>query len=546
MAPEGTYRVAETAFFKNWGTKKSIVSVAGSDALTIYCGAGATIDRTTLSWGDLVYKLLIREADSAASKARITTAEAQKLREKLSPLELASIYEQYVHESAVRDKSKRTSDAHVPRLQDMLYRNSGWESGVLVRNIVRLAIGLSVLGRDVKIVTTNYDSYIEQEIDSYLEELTILGVADVPGYNVKCVRQVGTLPTRPPSGTASTIELLYLHGRIPPAGGLDGALALSESDYQELRPDVSAALRGAFTGRDILVLGSSLTDPPLLGELANEKGTADRTRVALVPATSTGMADLEAADFPKLVRHLHARARQFGLELLVPDFHFQIGQFCQEVIICAQMGANYKDYGNRRKTGCRERYGDRLVAWWDQWEAKALTASQVFVDLNTCLDTIEASDFWGTGAEEVYKLELWVRDTPISERRLALWGASTGVLEHRAAMKYECLELTTSNASVRAFIEGKPLWLTTDDLDDIELRPEKRKWIKALDGRWSRYLAVPIRLDEHGATNLPVGVVTLAAMGGGSHTNVPVENADAMADLVKLLQETGQALLGVP
>jgi hypothetical protein len=546
MAAKSPYSIASEAFFSDWRTKKAVVDVAGSTSLTIYCGAGTTIDRTTLSWGDMVYRLLLREA-AAPARPRITPAEALRLRSQLSPLELASVYEQYVYDSQIKTKMANTAEAHVPRLQDMLYRNAGWESGVLVRNIVRLAVGLSLLGRDIKVVTTNYDTYIEQEFADYLGELNTSGIVDIPGYTVSCVRQQNQIDGVPPTGSGSAIELIYLHGRVPPSGSLEGALALSESDYQDLRNDVSAMLHQAFDGREILVLGSSLTDPPLLGELsAQRRSSASRTRVAVVPATSTGMSDVESGDYPQMVRHLRARALQFGLGLLVPDFHFQIAQFCQEVVTCAQMGPGFREYGNRKIAACDERYGARLTGWWDKWTAKAVGPQLVTDKRNACLDKLEASDHWGTDAGEVYKLELWVRHRPASERRLGLWGASTGVLSNREALKYENLGLMTRNASVRAFVEGKPVWLAKEDLASIDLRPEKKRWIEALDGRWLRYLAVPIRLSESGATNLPVGVVTLAAMGDGTKTNVPVDNADAMVQVVKFLEEVGGDLLGVP
>src|SRR4051794_28237687 len=111
MATASPYTLADTAFFADWRTKKAVVSVAGSTDLTIYCGAGTTIDRTTLSWGDLVYRLLLREA-AAATRARITSPEAQKLREHLTPLEIASVYEQYVYESLLKTKAQDTAEAH--------------------------------------------------------------------------------------------------------------------------------------------------------------------------------------------------------------------------------------------------------------------------------------------------------------------------------------------------------------------------------------------------------------------------------------------------
>lgn len=541
----GKYVAGRQAFFSDWRTRQAIVDIAGAGSLTIYCGAGTTIDRTTLSWGDLVYRLLLRES---TARSRITPDEVARLRRRLSPLELASIYEQYVLESL--KASQKTTDAHVPRLQDMLYLNAGWESGVLVRNIVRLAVSLSVMGRSIKIVTSNYDTYIEQELHEYLSELAQgyklnkAKIRPVPGYNVWCLGSKTPEDSVPPVGNAGEIDIIYLHGRIMPRGGLAGDLALAEGDYQRLRPNVSVELDRSFQGRDILILGSSLTDPPLLGALFDQRRKTrgkQPSRIALVPAASTGMVDFGQKKFPKLITHLQKRADQFGLKLLTPDFHFQIAQFCQEIVICASMGPRFKDYGNKNAS-CNMRYDTRLDSWWTRWVSKNASLATLTNRLSECIKKLEADPEWGSNPEETYKVELWVRHEPSAQRNLALWAASTGILKDRRALKYEPLGLDTNNASIRAFIEGKPFWLAKEDLDSIELRAQKREWIERIEGRWPRYLAVPIRLDETLNANIPVGVITLAAK-GGTHTNVPINNVDAMDRVLSILRSAGRALL---
>jgi hypothetical protein len=127
---------------------------------------------------------------------------------------------------------------------------------------------------------------------------------------------------------------------------------------------------------------------------------------------------------------------------------------------------------------------------------------------------------------------------------LALWGGSTGVLSARETIKTVPLSVQTANASVRSFVEGKPIWLSRDDLVS-GVKPRKRKWIERLDGRWSRYLAVPIRLDRQADSHIAVGAITLGSMniGDSRSSAVPIGSTDAMEALIERLEGVGSELL---
>jgi hypothetical protein len=159
---------------------------------------------------------------------------------------------------------------------------------------------------------------------------------------------------------------------------------------------------------------------------------------------------------------------------------------------------------------------------------------------------------WDDEHNEIYKLELWVRHDPASSRHLSLWASSTGVLEDRRCLKSEDLDLNSTNASVRAFMEGRPLWLARSDLNKVTLRAKKRRWIEMLEGRWNRYLAVPIRLDFNPNMRIPVGAITLAALGASDrtqgnvkNTNLPIDDARRMSFLVQALHVVGTSILEV-
>jgi hypothetical protein len=537
------YHRDDRAFFAHQSTAKAVAKLASSGDLVIYCGAGVTIDRTGKGWGDLIFDLL-GSVVGTKSSYHMTEAEAIALRDKLSPLDLASVYEQYVLNGIESPKSSSVHDEAVPRIQKALYGQPAWESGELVPAIVALSLGLARLGTKVTVITSNYDSYLEQAFSDRRRKTT--GVKGFPRLKVRWLGRQH-LDEVDEADSGGSVELVYVHGSIKNVGKARGHLALTESDYHKVRPDVVAELTRAFEQSTLLILGSSLSDPPLLEALYATRDCPKRgERFALVPARSTGFASYGPHEFPRIATHLRERMKRYDLTMLVPDFSCQIAQFVLETSICAEMGSRYAEYADAHP---KERYGQRLIGWWAEWNRGGLggNPATLSAELAEKLKALRAT--WRSDEGETYKLELWVRHDPLNLRHISLWASSVGVLTDRDCLKSEDLDLATGNASVRAFVEGKPLWLAKEDLMDPSLRTEKRSWIEALDGRWTRYLVVPVRLSEP-TMRIPVGVVTLAAFGGTGHTkgptNLPINDTKAMASLVQELGNLGRKLLSVP
>ena len=124
-----TYARNETAFFHLDETKKAIVKLASCDRLVIYCGAGVTIDRTGLAWGDLLVQLFETQ-DRSKSPRDPTVEELAILRKELTPLQLASVLAERTQEHHATEKEGRAS--LIPKLQQALYKGSGWQCGALV------------------------------------------------------------------------------------------------------------------------------------------------------------------------------------------------------------------------------------------------------------------------------------------------------------------------------------------------------------------------------------------------------------------------------
>ena len=542
-----TYKRNETAFFHMEETKRAIVELASCDRLIIYCGAGVTIDRTGLAWGDLIAQLF-DTSDRSQSMRDPTAEELLILRKELTPLQLASVLAERTEEHHNTQKEARAS--LVPKLQQALYKGSGWQCGALVSNIIRLSFGLVQLGKSVSIITSNYDTYLEEEYAHYRGELRSnpqlrrSGAGDIAGLVAKAVGARRTFRDIKSDGNADRIDITYLHGRVPPAGGMGGYLALSEKDYHRVSDTVVGALRDAFSAprTGVLMLGTSLTDPPLLRALSETRpdhgnSASEGRRIALVPATSTGFTS-SSADFGRLVQNLKVRAIHFGVELLVPDFHFQIAQMCQEILTAVSLPSGVKHY---LVASSSARYGIRLGHWWSTWQEQQDRLGPEHVHdalagrLAMIRELLAADDNAHDPRGELMKVELWARHAPNELRHLALWGGSGGVLRDRSILHFEELDINTRNASVRAFIEGRPQYLSQEELADNQEIPP---------GRWNSFLSVPIRIDLPDGT-VPVGVITLASMRDKNSSVIPDGSVRGMTSLVNQLTAVGQELLQV-
>ena len=434
------YDRSNTAFFHDNETKDAIVKLASFDRLVIYCGAGVTIDRTGLGWGDLVAQLS-ETSDKRQPAGEPTTQEVETLRKEFTPLQLASVLAERTFARHHSEDAARKS--LVPKLQQALYEDSGWQSGALVSNIIRLAFGFVQLGKQVTIVTSNYDTYLEDEYLTYRKAVQKNRPhAEIPGITARAATGTKQLfKNQRAKGGIGKVEIIYLHGRIPRAGNLGGRLALSENDYHEIADPVVSILESLFTQTrtGVLVLGASLTDPPLLRALSRTRQSISRpgirhnpNRIALVPASSTGFAPY-GEDFSSLIQHLTARTLHFDVELLIPDFHFQIAQFCQEILTAVSLGKNPGEYLAEQTAA---RYGRRLRHWWEQWKARdeQLGPERTFQALNQKLDSIKKSFASAHRVKdpsgESLKIEFWVRNNPDDKnRRLTLWGSSAGILK---------------------------------------------------------------------------------------------------------------------
>jgi hypothetical protein len=236
------------------------------------------------------------------------------------------------------------------------------------------------------------------------------------------------------------------------------------------------------------------------------------------------------------------RGRHFAVEYHLPDFHYQIAQFCQEVLTSLAVPGGPAEY---LSDASGARYGLRLLSWWNHW-TKADARRGVDATYEALRDqlrqvrTVIAASSHVDLESELMKVELWVRHNPGHDcRELALWASSAGVLRDRAILRSAELSLLSHNASVQAFIEGRPQYKEQEDLHRTTTPGAAADY---KESRWRAFLAVPIRLATSEG-DIPVGVITLATMQDKGNSAIPVGSTRDMERIVIQLRAVGGRLL---
>lgn len=500
-------------FFERRESLGAIDAIAQGSSLTIYCGAGVTIDRTGRSWAGLVTELL--PVRVGADTLPLAQADGEAALRSIRPEELASA----IMRNRIQRLGARAGTWRNDRLRRALYRSDtalgSWQHGSLARDVVTLAFYSAFVGRAVRIVTSNYDTYLEAEFES-LKTLWHSTPPDDIGSPGLRVWTGGSNPHRTiqPSGEGGWVDVIYLHGRVPNAGRAGGRIVLSENDYAETRGEVTSTIRSALDAAAVLILGASLHDAPLVAALSS---TRDRTnRYVLTPRHADELSTHE------LEQVLRERNRDLGVDTLFPDFHMQVPQFCREVIRTMNLDTP-------------RTYGECLYDWWEAWNASHQSADHhgattlaLQETLNTLRDILNATE------DEGMRLELWVRERPSkSNRRLVRWATSDAIAVESALPKFAEISQDAADSAVRAFVEGRPLHLGLDDLrpDRGNLRPESRR-------RWNSFLAVPVTA-HHDSTLLPVGALTLASTRTRMTSSFEALDHDTRRVAVVQLQDAG-------
>jgi len=504
-------------FFLADATEAAIDAIARTRGrLSLYCGAGVTIDRTGHSWPSL-----IRSAFPDPMQSSIAQLDVH------SPEQFASSLVHVLRETV---ESKHALQAALrTSLRRALYGNpSRWQRGELVNWIIRLAFFRAVRGLPTTIVTTNYDDYLEQRFEETRNAIA-QEVPALPGLRVQAIGHARTIRKLDPIGLApsdpgAVIDLVYLHGRLPRTGRVSWPLVLDENSYAATAADVERTIAETLDRSETTVMvGTSLGDTPLIRALS---ATRQRSGARFAVLTRGQFAnpddDLEILNLT-LAR---ARARELNYTPLFPDFNGQAAQLITETAMRTAFGS--------RTTA----YTQRLGEWWDAWSVQGGRDTKMPQRLREIVTTISAllgSPLPESPLEHVaerHQLELWVRVEPAGpSRSLTRWARSLHATSAGVDGKTEPLDRSSYLAPVRALVEGRASRLDVEDLEHGRVSSTRYTW--------RSFLCVPIRVDD-----CIVGVVSLAS-------SLPLCQAsmngseEATAKVVAVLLAEGTKLLTV-
>jgi hypothetical protein len=497
--PDGPY-------FERENTLDLIESLASQQSLVIYAGAGVSIDRTNITWPQLIERLMVKHIPDGEVRQRLVSD---------SPLQSASILKQmYITMYGTSDKV----DQHIGNdVHSVLYSDPERElrRAGIARAIVRLVVELKRLGKPFYLVTTNYDDYIQQELTRLKAKRgTTSLVLRTCWPKLSAVR---------PDVVKSALAVLgkdrivHLHGCIPEFDNERTPVTLSEVDYATRYPLSSAVLGRLFEDHPVLILGSSLTDPPLINALADSKNSAAKKglpRVAVVPIQGFSLPGGVSDEVRNAIReNVRDRMEHFDVEVTFPDLYSQVAQFVTEVQVANCHGAQpYRELPVR--------YGRRLDEWWATWSASrsadwAGANQRDHLLLRECVQNLSDKQKLHDPSVEI---EIWLRWKPGHDsRQLRLWASSKAAWPEIDA-RTAAIIANSRYISVKTFTNGR-----------IDHHPLN----ESAGHRRRRYLSVPIKLGESDGLDLPVGVISLAyGLGNGP---LPMGKLMRITDEISLL-----------
>jgi SIR2-like domain len=433
---------AESAmgFFDRRSTKDFIESFPVSDSFTLFVGAGASIDRGSPGWDQLVRTLLLRSLESKTKNPRVLRKTIDELTARFDPALLGSSVQRSFEQ-------KYPDETSIHHLHNQLYHYlyEGWiprES--LSTSVALLAVILKSLGRDVHIVTTNYDDNVETAIEdskSVYDAAQISGCRFVPGSDV------------PTQLDRHDIPVVHLNGLVSRRNSVEGKIVFSEADFSEIAQTnegwstILEYLLERFSSTRVLFVGTSLRDSNVVSALLRSRQGASGERF-LVSSLN------EFVDLPKTVAAGVAgvfadRVLHLGVEPIFTDFFGQVRQLVKELGYSASMADQYP----------ASRYEVRLRAWKDKWvDQVGKSAPKLFETRLKHQDVLSRtlSDLREVGLipSGRAKLELWIRTYP-NERQLELWSTSESVFTSLEGPHLATIELRSPYESVAVFVKGQ-------------------------------------------------------------------------------------------
>lgn len=528
----GITRNRDLGFFDDDLTKEAILRLSECKSITLFVGAGASLDLNLPTWSSLVAKLLEQtvarrfNVPSDPDTARMICDELVKT---LFQVQSASLVDSYLSTELKDSMSELTSaqryikmlEVRNHRLRECLYEHDHLagiaRKSTLVGKLLEVAILLKQVDedRDVHIITTNYDNAIEEA--SLQEPYASVMLRD----GIKLAIFADAHPTPDDLQGKDVIPVVHIHGllRSPSGHAVNanrphtlGQVVFSEADYMDWETGCFRHyLRSRVTAGGLLTIGASLRDNNVLTHLREGSGTSSKLepRYALLPSQDDLAHLATKTDIPEeywspFLDMAVLRGHIFGLQILRPDFHGQVFQFLQELGVKALAEKSNVAYIP---------YSDRIRNWANTWSGIRES------ELPSVRDNMESScrelaeEFESLPHFDHCKIEVWARRNPDdrtmerccssqSTRRMGTW-------PHTALIKP-----LSERSAILSFIRRSTVTIPIDGESDR---------------RWTHSLTAPVTLTESPWSGLPVGAVEvlLHAQNPTSEEALPYLRANA-------------------
>lgn len=541
-----------------------IKEIAKADSVMLYCGAGISYPFTNMNWATLIRAVI--------QDARKEIEEVSAFRAKESP---DRIYRDFVN----LIKSSNDLLASASTIVAYLDQNGGPGNNITSDLILRRAIGRAIYPgtrysrqsfahsnfqnpplmealvalihsfvsnkKQVRIVTTNYDTYMEESLQNIFVPMS---VNDRTPYELIVQSCTGSeLPHI--ESDPSKVPLLYLHGRIPSDSDessktSEDTLVFSEIDYHKKRQSTQDILDRASNDMDcILVLGSSLNDPPLKEWIQSNKEKREPTAVIVIQPV---FRDLYCHEIDERKRVFSAqmtalRYKAIGVKHYVPTrCYSDIPMVLRDIIMYGTRRTVVPETGGLTYYQIKE-WGERVSQNLGKTKIQSMIAE--LLDNNRKRLIREVRAILGNVSVTV-KTELWLRaiEPHIGDPAYLVKATDSTCMTIKG--KYRRSEsffrrFPSRSAALRTAQIGEVSFLT---LDDLGLSTESSRW-QAFYGmpiytNIETLIGAPTNIDARSLVRVPVGSVIIAIMlKEKDHQFVSLSEREAFSNQIKKLSK---------
>ena len=530
MYDSGHLLVSERAY------SATLETLLKAKSVLIYCGAGVSYSLTGLTWNDLILEVLSRmksefglHGDDRYQQLKTLIAE-RYYDPQGNATTLAAYLDELANEDVVTSDPYETLSKAIGR---SLYRKlppkedceNGFDSpeipteATLPQYIKAIVGHLVQKNVEVRVVTTNYDTHLERSLRLILKIMN----SDRPKIRKKYSLNVlgndnTTLTHSKLHPTNKSVPFIYLHGRVPgnneePEINCEISprqLVFSELDYFRNKNKTAKIMTAASKDVDcMLIVGSSLNDPPLLDWIQSNKcNKGSRTSVIVAQAIDKDCYDKDCRteeERRELVRTTWLRYNALGVDHFVPGRCFaDLPMILRDAVIRME---NDKDDA----LGITITH-DELKSWSSSASDKLEDSSIIHSIFNDLLDqshTAESilSDLIGSdlgkekkGAFQIaVRLEYWLRGMAPhcgDPEYLVKIADSSGVLLDTSSRRSDSFmrRFPSRSAALRSIQLDSPELITLDTLG-----------MRNFASRWQAFYSVPIR-GTVGDSGLPYQV----------------------------------------